>query len=1082
MLIFVVFAGVLASSNLILYKTDQNNRDLELNLSEFLWKVLQLRYEVMPLLQITQSDPDLSLTYTPELVIDYTIVQLNTLTIIDKLGISADKYLVCDRHYFENRGLTHLYEEPQIEWVHIAESMAAHFGWNAPVIIIENDISLLVNEKLPLDFITLSISQQADESTIAKFVTREVRVTGTHHIVLMAGKTLTNRVLRELAKYQMQVGFSLLSIGSDCLFDVSLYPTGILCTTLPGTESATSSEVDFWYILAALQSKNLDEWSLVNVSQGSRKIIGSITKETVLITDVIIYPGGLITAPGSDPFKIIIGLNNYAESQSINTQRAYSLAIADTPLSSKEFVIEAVLLPICGQFDIDSGYLECYKEAQNVKASALLSSDTTATLVYQVEFMRSTSLILPILNTLMLADNVSATKMYPFFMRLSQSAEYYKVHSVLCFQRLGWLEINACAASIFGDALIKNMYDGIVAGGIVVVTPYEQIKFDPVKSGPEIYNQIAQSIADSSSKIAALLMTPAMSVELLTALYDIGLRANDVAFLTVGVTMGNLDIIAKPAQVPAMNEFRRNFLGSEQASFIGILGETTKLKLETAFGSTTVQDCYNYDSVTQIILASDFAIKRGLDFYNWREMAFAVRSIRFQGCSGVIQQSFEHNNRKDSMLTYIQSRPTENGFVDVPVLLINVVGSQTYTQIAEFIWDDFTSNPPKYYRYSYKECPFPQEHRHPSEGGRRMAMLLNFGLTGLASAGAIVVYMVHYKKSSFQLAKRRILMGTQDRLMYYTMVIDPMWIYALGPSESNLLKETGISKQFEFDFSEGLYFQVLAAAFVIVSLWTATIALVVFYRYRPLAVDIQLAASLFIRVFSFAFIFILSSTFDCNEANSAQYPPYLIDSVMDVDCFETCWVGRHSRFAALSFSVLCILLAVTITVGPSIINKLEGLQIRLNPVYLIVNVPVTMLVISIHKANFPLTLSASLYFGTLFIFWAFSICVKVFDVSSISVIHSSVLCLVFFIALIHTIFQEFGGNIWMLRFVIVAVCLIVRLGVYVLSRRLPGIIIPETKIDTPALFAFAFRPTTDSDAQKVNFRHQDEPMDLKEGL
>eukprot|EP00359_Climacostomum_virens_P008955 CAMPEP_0204909344 /NCGR_PEP_ID=MMETSP1397-20131031/8087_1 /ASSEMBLY_ACC=CAM_ASM_000891 /TAXON_ID=49980 /ORGANISM="Climacostomum Climacostomum virens, Strain Stock W-24" /LENGTH=681 /DNA_ID=CAMNT_0052079153 /DNA_START=16 /DNA_END=2058 /DNA_ORIENTATION=+ len=655
---------------------------------------------------------------------------------------------------------------------------------------------------------------------------------------------------------------------------------------------------------------------------------------------------------------------------------------------------------------------------------------------------------------------VSSTLVYPFFTRLVQESRYYSVHNSLFCKYFKWRKSCTFFSFIYGTDAIGDIYRDIEDGNIDIINPMEKA----VVGNPAgmTYEEAAQIVRDSEIRPVGLFTTPADGYQLIKALYKAGLRAKDILISTISLSYRQLSLIAAKEDQEIIDEFRQSLVSSDFSTFVGSSGEALSQRMKEQFSILSIQDCYIYDAVTQATIASDYSIKRGLNFFEWNDFTTAVRSIRFNGCSGLVMQSQENNNIKESMITFGQSRLNSAGaYEEVRILQISNTGSQTYFVLDKFIFADGTSNFPKEARYTYEDCPFPEEFKVDSSPGMERALMLNFMLTAISVVVAVGTYFLHYRHSRFVLSKEPFLPGTQDKLMVWLMLVDPLCAYFINPSRYNLTDEISIIKNIRgTDVSDGAYYNILAMVYCLISLWAFLTLIVVFCKFRPMIVDIQLFSAVIIRGLSFILMYILVTTFDCSEANSPSSDPSLTDSFMDVDCSEYCWKGMHLLFAILSFAFLATFLILAIVFSSPIMNLLEGLQFETNPIYSIVRLPLIMTLLSIRKSDLSIELSSSLYFAILGSYIGLCAKIKVFDVPSISMTHNFAYILVMMVSLVHLISTVTIESTWLWWFLIAFVAFITRALYFLFSRRLPRLLLKEDKMNTNALFAFAFRTST----------------------
>jgi hypothetical protein len=132
---------------------------------------------------------------------------------------------------------------------------------------------------------------------------------------------------------------------------------------------------------------------------------------------------------------------------------------------------------------------------------------------------------------------------------------------------------------------------------------------------------------------------------MLTALYDVGLRREDVVVMGSFLVFDFVLLETPDEDKFKILEFKTSWVGCDMALYIGEVGVKLKKTFMAALGYANYSECFSYDLAHIVTNALDFAIKRGLNFFNWEEMIFAMRSQRMVGCSGTTIFSSEDNDR-----------------------------------------------------------------------------------------------------------------------------------------------------------------------------------------------------------------------------------------------------------------------------------------------------------------------------------------------------------------------------------------------------------------------------------------------------
>jgi hypothetical protein len=323
---------------------------------------------------------------------------------------------------------------------------------------------------------------------------------------------------------------------------------------------------------------------------------------------------------------------------------------------------------------------------------------------------------------------------------------------------------------------------------------------------------------------------------------------------------------------------------------------------------------------------------------------------------------------------------------------------------------------------------------------------------------ALSVFLLYFRKVEFDPSKEPILLSTQDRLILLSVLVDAVCIYLINPSLLSLIEEAGLLDEFKsLDFSDGLYFSYLYLTYSVLILGCLIILLVVLNKYRPFSPDIQMVGVFFVFPLSFVLLFSFMSAFDCSEANSGGGDAGLTDDFMDLDCYTSCWTGRHLIFAVLSMIATGTYVTVSTLYSPSLINSLDGFQFEIRLSYLLVRLPVMITLIAVFKSDLSFDTSLSLYMIILASFVVFSFKTNVLGLPVLSLLHNAVYLLVLFLSLSHTIALTSHLANWE-HWLLIGISVLLVLGVSgLIFRKLPKCLISPPKIDTVPLFAFAFR-------------------------
>jgi hypothetical protein len=286
--------------------------------------------------------------YRPDLVVDYNGEQLTLQAHARVLAPNVQfRYSAPDLRIAKANARP-LREDPATTWISIAKQLTEHFKWVEALAVYSIEKSTgLIQAFRDTIFTPVFISTDIQSSEVDLLVTRELRITGIRPIFILGGLKTTNLFLASLTKYQMDAGYAVILIGTNCQFDVTLHPTGVLCIVLEGAETAESETVvDYWYTYYALANKPLETWSLVNVVEGHKHIVVHFAQGLLSINSAIEFPGGLSSLPIDSQVEIVVALISMDGVSYVNSQKAAPFALEDFHLSSKNFKMKLIRLDI----------------------------------------------------------------------------------------------------------------------------------------------------------------------------------------------------------------------------------------------------------------------------------------------------------------------------------------------------------------------------------------------------------------------------------------------------------------------------------------------------------------------------------------------------------------------------------------------------------------------------------------------------------------------------------------------------------------------------------------------------------------
>lgn len=345
---------------------------------------------------------------------------------------------------------------------------------------------------------------------------------------------------------------------------------------------------------------------------------------------------------------------------------------------------------------------------------------------------------------------------------------------------LNYTKLNLFFDLKYGEIPQTIIKANFAARGVTIVTPDNLIIYN--ETDPDYPRKVARHVKQSDLKLLVYFLPKVYLIGLLASFEEEGLKGEDIVGFNHANTL--LSYQAKGAtseQLRLVNKYGNNILTLIWEAFKGDIGTRFRNRFLQDASIVNWNDCYIYDSMGLAVTALDFALKRGLDFYSWKEMMKAVRSVRLLGCSGMISLSFEYNDRKDIGLASYQTQNVDGQLQDVHVLTVSLSRSEALTSYNPIVWSTGVNVVPSMNRLLYKDCPFPEQYRRDSKSSVALKNTINFSLTSLTFVAALVSYFRLYRKDWMFPVVEPILLGTQDIIVIYSALVEVLVIGLMSP-------------------------------------------------------------------------------------------------------------------------------------------------------------------------------------------------------------------------------------------------------------------------------------------------------------
>ncbi|CAG9332933.1 unnamed protein product [Blepharisma stoltei] len=829
-------------------------------------------------------------------------------------------------------------------------------------------------------------------------------------------------------------------------------------------------------------SKN---FSLINIQEGKRIVVGEIASEKVSIFGNIIFPGNSTIIPKSEkkvlqlsieagstnptgpptPFGLISGYGSFAARDVINE--------GDSGLLTN-FQIEMFNFD-CGALIYNATFANaCYLKDKDKFGLGHISAWGSSMTIGSITSFNQFNFSFPIVGAANGDPNLSSTANFPTYMRVQVSNVYgYSLLPVFIkafgFQKASVIYQNdswgRTSYSYLNQSAKNHNMDFMNSESS------RQIPADLDRNTIKNYINTLQEIIDSQTRILISLVEYPSIYYILEKFYDLGLRKGDLIILTSVaeiVPFTGYDNLYKyklyETGVPIVTMFGQ--------SWVGPLGAKAFTKISKVYGSQmSFYSCFYFDAAFLIAYALDYMINRGLDYTNSTKLNEIMRNQQFYGCTGEVTiekgsndriiQAFEiFANKLDdtgNLVTYFvgQLRPQSTQLIKIDKPL--VFGDGSITKPADIRTRDYT-------------CPFPNRLVKTFAKGRALVFGICFTVALISLVITIYIWKRWWKISVTPLtAKEEISM--QDFIVGATIVIEFFQFSSMGPDFSpinstlaNISNYFSLSLDSIFKLRNGIFWIIANAVFGSIGLWVI-LCLVVLLRLDEkfpnnfIFRNLDAFADYFMPILGdlcfIPFISICLDIFLCDQSIGDNFT----DSFLAQDCYYFCWKDEHLAYAILSVFALIAYEPLAVFCRPLWQELQTLLHVKAVPLFLMVKtiVQITLVVMNKTVKRAESTTHGGLFIAVMVLYIIFLFKFKPYNYPRFSWWQTLISIAVVWLAFLSIIAQNIGGSPLILTSILVSGLIIIALiGVYVQHKKYPSLLFRKKGQDASNLFRFAF--------------------------
>ncbi|CAG9331440.1 unnamed protein product [Blepharisma stoltei] len=843
------------------------------------------------------------------------------------------------------------------------------------------------------------------------------------------------------------------------------------------------------YILNFLEEKCpnhycINEFSVINIQEKQRKIVGSIVEGNFKLLSSIVFPGNSKKIPISQKKVLYFSASDgttdpggvpYASVAVF--ARGLTLAVKD--INSGQNILENFQLKLnhfdCGASVYNAAFaLNCFEKDKDKVGLAHITAPMTATAFGAMISLKKLNITVPYIGAVNSGPELSNTTAYPYYSRISLPSSWAYTQIPIILKVMGWESIAILYQNdISGSAAFYYLNQTCAKQNIKIVNEHRGIPPLLDREGLKNYTNVIKEVVDSNVRFVTLVFNPPEVNYIAEIFYDLGMRRGDVLFystypgwLTTVATQDEFLYKRVEIAIPMVIIF--------QSLFVGEIGKKVHDDLYKAYGNTepATYACLYYDAGMLIGNAIDWTINHGTDYTDPDVLNAAVRDVRFTGCTGSMSIQKGSNDRQFSSFT-IQSNSynfTSGALKTFIVGYFTPTGSTILKIETPFVYADGTTNKPSDFRITRTNCPFDDKLKRTFGKGRALVFGICFFIAALTVIVTFFIWKKWWNRKVDPLTKAEEI-SLEDFIVGVTIGVEFFQFISQGPDIRPLnafLADIGDAVSLDLEsfakLENGVFWWIATIIIILCGVWTI-FCLEIFFQ-----LDEKLNHIWFFRALSFLadnsmpilgnlcfipFISILLEIFLCDHSIGNHFT----DSYLNKDCYQFCWKGDHIIYVVLSAFSLFFYEPLAVFCRPLWQELQSNLHVKSMPLYLMVKTVIQVMLVVMNKTlkrssdiahGFVFTVLILMYAGFV---WRF----KAFNYARFNWWQQLSLIGVAWVSFLSTINFLAGGTTFpWISLILGGWVIVVLIGLAVQKKKYPSLLFRKKGKDTSTLFKFAF--------------------------
>ncbi|CAG9319093.1 unnamed protein product [Blepharisma stoltei] len=844
-------------------------------------------------------------------------------------------------------------------------------------------------------------------------------------------------------------------------------------------------------IISALQLKfknhyNEGNFSIINIQNGERVIVGSIINKSLTINKNLSFPGESSAIPKST--KKVINLSINAGSSNPDSSPASPglilgskgvYIVKDKINEGSSSLLSNFQLDFfnydCGATVFNSTFaMNCLKKDMDKLGVAYMSSGMSNIAIGILGLFKQLNWTFPVVGSTNSDVSLNSTDKYPMYTRVSISTSYSASLTAVLLRAMGWEKAAILTQNnSYGQQIAYYINQGATLADLEIINPKSSWFIPPNLDRESVknYTYMIQEIIDSQARLLILSLQFPMYNYIYEMFYDLGMRKGDIMIFAAApdslTSVGYNDTFRSKRL-----EIAVPMIELDPSSWVGNVGKDIKSRFISTYNEAPNSFACQYaDGAYLIAYALDYMINRGQDYTNPYKLDSAIRNQQFQGCTGRVSIEKGSNDRIVDALDIAVNKLSSNDTV-----IIDYIGKYMpySTQVLKYttpmIYPDGSTIKPSDLRNENNKCPFSDKLVRTFTKGRGLLFGICFTIAFITFAITVFIWRKWWNISVEPLAKKEEI-SIQDFIVGLTIAVEIFQYAAMGPDFSLISPAvSNVSDAFSLNLEDfmklknGVFWIVADLVFAGIGLWIV-LCLVVLLRldekwhfipiFRYLSILADYAMPILGNLCFIPFVSICLDIFICDQSIGENFT----DSFLSKDCYYFCWKDEHLAYAIISFIALLLYEPSAVFCRPLWQELQPILHVKAVPLFLMIKtiVQVTLIVMNKTVKRAQDITHGVLFIIVMVIYILFIFKFKPYNYGRFSWWQGVSLAGVAWLALISVIGLILRDDYTPLLIILIIGWLIIAIiGFYIQRKKYPSLLFKQKDKDTSTLFRFAF--------------------------